>query len=152
MGNIVCATRGGAGSRAVQQAAITYARERGTGLVFLFVIDTSSLENEEAEMVSSLENEEAEMVAAVRDELLFLGQTLLRIAKKRAANYQVKAEIIVRDGNVKQQISKFLDESSAELLLLGAPRGTTDTIFGDDVIEQFAESIHSQSIETPALK
>jgi nucleotide-binding universal stress UspA family protein len=131
MGNIVCATRGGAGSRAVQQAAITYARERGTGLVFLFVIDTSSLENEEAEMV-----------AAVRDELLFLGQTLLRIAKKRAANYQVKAEIIVRDGNVKQQISKFLDESSAELLLLGAPRGTTDTIFGDDVIEQFAESIH----------
>jgi nucleotide-binding universal stress UspA family protein len=131
MGNIVCATRGGAGSRAVQQAAITYARERGTGLVFLFVIDTSSLENEEAEMV-----------AAVRDELLFLGHTLLRIAKKRAANYQVKAEIIVRDGNVKQQISKFLDESSAELLLLGAPRGTTDTIFGDDVIEQFAESIH----------
>jgi len=131
MGNIVCATRGGAGSRAVQQAAITYARERGTGLVFLFVIDTSSLDNEEAEMV-----------AAVRDELLFLGHTLLRIAKKRAANYQVKAEIIVRDGNVKQQISKFLDESSAELLLLGAPRGTTDTIFGDDVIEQFAESIH----------
>jgi nucleotide-binding universal stress UspA family protein len=131
MGNIVCATRGGAGSRAVQQAAITYARERGTGLVFLFVIDTSSLENEEAEMV-----------AAVRDELLFLGHTLLRIAKKRASNYQVKAEIIVRDGNVKQQISKFLDESSAELLLLGAPRGTTDTTFGDDVIEQFAESIH----------
>ncbi len=131
MGNIVCATRGGAGSRAVQQAAITYARERGTGLVFLFVIDTGSVEQEEAELV-----------AAVRDELLFLGQTLLRIAKKRAANYQVAAEIIVRDGRVKEQITKFLDESSAELLLLGAPRGTTDTTFGDDVIEQFAESIH----------
>jgi nucleotide-binding universal stress UspA family protein len=131
MGNIVCATRGGAGSRAVQQAAITYARERGTGLVFLFVIDTSSLESEEAELI-----------AAVHDELLFLGQTLLRIAKKRAANYQVAAEIIVRDGRVIEQISKFLDESSAELLLLGAPRGTTDTIFGDDVIEQFAVSIH----------
>ena len=131
MGNIVCATRGGAGSRAVQQAAITYARERGTGLVFLFVIDTGSVEQEDAELV-----------AAVHDELLFLGQTLLRIAKKRAANYQVAAEIIVRDGRVKEQITKFLDESSAELLLLGAPRGTTDTTFGDDVIEQFAESIH----------
>lgn len=131
MGNIVCATRGGAGSRAVQQAAVTYARERGTGLVFLFVIDTGSVEQEEAELV-----------AAVHDELLFLGQTLLRIAKKRAANYQVAAEIIVRDGRVKEQITKFLDESSAELLLLGAPRGTTDTTFGDDVIEQFAESIH----------
>lgn len=131
MGNIVCATRGGAGSRAVQQAAITYARERGTGLVFLFVIDTGGVEQEDAELV-----------AAVHDELLFLGQTLLRIAKKRAANYQVAAEIIVRDGRVKDQITKFLDESSAELLLLGAPRGTTDTTFGDDVIEQFAESIH----------
>jgi hypothetical protein len=82
------------------------------------------------------------LIAAVHDELLFLGQTLLRIAKKRAANYQVAAEIIVRDGRVIEQISKFLDESSAELLLLGAPRGTTDTIFGDDVIEQFAVSIH----------
>ncbi len=131
MGNIVCATRGGAGSRAVQQAAITCARERGSGLVFLFVIDTSSVESEEAELE-----------AAVREELHFLGQTLLRIAKKRAANYQVKAEIVVRDGEVRDQITKFLDESSAELLLLGAPRGTTDTTFGDDVIEQFAEAIH----------
>ena len=131
MGSIVCATRGGAGSRAVQQAAISYAREKGNELVFLFVIDTGSVEGEEDELVT-----------AVRDELYFLGQTLLRIAKKRAANYQVAAEIVVRDGTVKDQITKFLGECSAELLLLGAPRGTSDTIFGDDVIEQFAEAIH----------
>ncbi len=134
MGSIVCATRGGAGSRAVQQAAISYARERGNELVFLFVIDTGSVQGEEEELVT-----------AVRDELYFLGQTLLRIAKKRAANYQVAAEIVVRDGRVKDQITKFLDECSAELLLLGAPRGTSDSIFGDDVIEQFAESIHSDT-------
>ena len=131
MGNIVCATRGGAGSRAVQQAAITYARERSLRLVFLFVIDTSSVEHEEDEVVT-----------AVHDELLFLGQTLLRIAKKRAANYQVTADIVVREGEVRDQIVKFLNESSAELLLLGAPRGTTEATFGDDVIEQFAEVIH----------
>jgi hypothetical protein len=131
MGTIVCATRGGAGSRAVQQAAISYAREQESELIFLFVIDTGSLESEEDELVT-----------AVRDELYFLGQTLLRIAKKRAANYQVAAEIVVRDGKVKDQITKFLNERAAELLLLGAPRGTSDTIFGDDVIEQFAEAIH----------
>jgi hypothetical protein len=130
MANIVCATRGGAGSRAVQQAAITYAREKGSELVFLFVIDTSSVEGEEEELVS-----------AVRDELYFLGQTLLRIAKKRAANYHVAAEIVVRQGMVREQITGFLAESGAELLLLGAPRGTSDAIFGDDVIEQFAEAI-----------
>ena len=131
MGSIVCATRGGAGSRAVQQSAITYARERGTDLVFLFVVDTCSLQNEEDELIR-----------AVCKELLFLGQTLLRIAKKRAANYQVTADIVIREGEVKEEISKFIDERSAELLLLGAPRGTTDTTFGDDVIEQFAEAIH----------
>jgi nucleotide-binding universal stress UspA family protein len=134
MSSIVCATRGGAGSRAVQQAAITYARERGISLIFLFVIDTSSLANEETAMVS-----------AVRDELLFLGQTLLKIAKKRAANFQVDADVVIREGKVKEEISKFLDECSADLLLLGAPRGTTDITFGDDVIEQFAEVIHRES-------
>ena len=131
MGSIVCATRGGAGSRTVQQAAITYARERSTDLVFLFVVDTYSLQNEEDELIR-----------AVCKELVFLGQTLLRIAKKRAANYQVTADIVIREGEVKEEISKFIDERSAELLLLGAPRGTTDTTFGDDVIEQFAEAIH----------
>lgn len=131
MGSIVCATRGGASSRAVQQAAISYAREKGSELVFLFVIDTGSVEKEEEQLVT-----------AVHDELYFLGQTLLRIAKKRAANFQVAAEIVVRDGRVKDQITKFLEDSSAELLLLGAPHGTTDTIFGDDVIERFAEAIH----------
>ena len=130
MGSIVCATRGGAGSRAVQQAAISLARERDRELVFLFVIDPANLVKEEAELV-----------VAVRDELLFLGQSLLRIAKKRAANNQVAAEIVVREGSVRDEIAKYLGESSAELLLLGAPRGTTANIFGDDVIEQFAQDI-----------
>ena len=131
MGNIVCATRGGSGSRALQRAAIARAREQGSDLVFLFVVDTSSVEGEEPELIR-----------AIHDELRFLGQTLLRVAKKRAAHFQVDADIVIREGKVKEEIDKFLAESQAELLLLGAPRGTTETTFGDDVIEQFALTIH----------
>lgn len=134
MGSIVCATRGGAGSRSVQQAAINYARQRKSDLVFLFVIDTSSIDEEEEELIQ-----------AVRTELYFLGQTLLRIAKKRAANFQVTAEIVIREGRVMDQITTFLEESAAELLLLGAPRGTTATTFGDDAIERFAEAIYRET-------
>ena len=134
MDSIVCATRGGAGSRVVQQAAINYARETGSELIFLFVIDTTSLAGEEEKLIS-----------AVRNELFWLGQTLLNIAKIRAANNQVSAEIVICDGEVQDQICSFVTERSAELLFLGAPRGTTDTTFGDDSIELFAESIHQDT-------
>lgn len=130
MGTIICATRGGTGSRAVQQAAIRHAKDSEDGLIFLFVIDTSSVEDEEETMVS-----------AIREELNWLGQTLLRIAQKRAANHQVSSEIAIREGEVGEQIAEFIKERSADLLLLGAPRGTSDRTFGDDVIEQFAEAI-----------
>lgn len=134
MGTIVCATRGGAGGRAVQTRAISYARENDKPLVFLYVIDTEALTNKDNALAT-----------AVHQELGWLGQTLLRIAQKRAESLQVESEIVVREGPVRDEISRFLQERSAELLLLGAPRGTTSSIFGDDAIEQFAISIQESS-------
>ena len=134
MGCIICATRGGAGSRAVQERAIQYAQEHGHILVFLFVIDTTSLR----EVDESLRK-------ALREELRWLGFTLLLIARKRADNAQIDSEIIIREGVVHDEIINFIDEKSADLLFLGAPRGTTATLFGDDFVEQFAKSIENES-------
>ena len=134
MGCIICATRGGAGSRAVQERAIQYAQEHGHTLVFLFVIDTTNLR----EVDESLRR-------ALREELRWLGLTLLLIARKRADNAQIDSEIIIREGVVRDEIINFIDEKSADLLLLGAPRGTTATLFGDDLVEQFAKSIENES-------
>lgn len=134
MGCIVCATRGGAGSRAVQERAIQLAQEHGHILVFLFVIDTNSLSDTDEGMRT-----------AVRDELYWLGRTLLLIARKRADSARVDSEIVIREGTVRDEIIKSITERSADLLLLGAPRGTTDTVFGDDLIEQYARSIQRES-------
>lgn len=133
MGNqkpIVCATRGGEGSRVVQSAAIRRAKESGQPLVFLYVTDPHSL----GEYDQALE-------PAVREELDWLGETLLRTAQRRANAAQLHAEARIRQGNVREEICRFLEESNAGILLLGAPRGTTANVFGDDAVEQFAQEI-----------
>lgn len=134
MGCIVCATRGGAGSRAVQSHAINYAREHNKQLAFLYVVD--------AETVGT---RGSALVPAVLQELSWLGQTLLRVAQMRAESFQVESEIAIREGPVRGEINRFLQEQSGELLFLGAPRGTTSGVFGDDAIEQFAQSIQEGS-------
>ena len=51
------------------------------------------------------------------------------------------SEIVIREGPVQDEICRFITEREAELLLIGAPRGTTAVIFGDDKVEQFAADI-----------
>ena len=135
MKTIVCATRGGAGSRAVRERAIELASQREMKLVFLFVID-----------LSGLDNGDEKLRPAVRDELAWLGSALLRIAQQRAHSANIESEIVIREGLVKDEICNFIKERSAELLLLGAPRGTTAAIFGDDKVELFASEIEKETV------
>jgi nucleotide-binding universal stress UspA family protein len=130
MESIVCATRGGAGSRAVRERAIEYASQHGAALTFLFVID-----------INSLDDADDKLRAAVCDELAWLGLALLRIAQQRADAAHVESEIVIREGLVRDEICRFIQERSADLLLIGAPRGTTTAVFGDDKVEQFAADI-----------
>lgn len=131
---IVCATRGGEGSLAVQVAAIDRAKATGKPLIFLFVTDPLS--------VSAYDEGLAE---AVKAELNWMGETLLRVAQMRADSARVISEVRIRQGNVKEEIPRFLKEVGADLLFLGAPRGTTANVFGDDAIEQFGNQIERDS-------
>ena len=133
-GSIVCATRGGAGSRAVQEKAIDYAQELERGLIFLYIVDTSN--------INAIEDS---LHFALQEELNWMGNALLNIAHKRAENRRITSRIVIREGEVMDEICSFLKEEAAELLLLGAPRGTTTASFGDDPIERFAESIEQES-------
>jgi hypothetical protein len=130
MACIVCATRGGEGSRAVQLAAIERAKRTGNDLIFLFVADPASRGVVEETLRS-----------AVREELLWMGSAMLQIARRRAEAKEIDVQLAIREGEVNKQIGRFLQEVDAELLFLGAPRGTTSTVFGDDAIERFAQSI-----------
>ena len=130
MGAIVCATRGGQGSRAAQLQAIKEAKETGERLVFLYVVD-----------INSIGYFKEALAPAIRAELRWLGRALLHIARQRAEQEGLQAKIVLREGNVKDEIEAFLQECRASLLLLGAPRDTTRTVFGDDAIEKFAHEV-----------
>lgn len=131
MNEIVCATRGGEASRAVQMAAIEQAKASGDPLVFLYVVSPEAIMHVEP----GLED-------AVLEELIWLGKAVLNVAEDRAEGEGLKAEKVIRMGNVRDEICGYLTEQQARLLLLGAPRSATTSVFGDDPVERFASSIH----------
>lgn len=134
MGCIVCATRGGEGSRAAQMAAIRQAQKVGKPLVFLYVTDPDSLGDADEQLLP-----------AIRHELNWMGRTLLQVAKGRAEAAGLEASVEIREGNVQEQIERFLQEVDAQVLLLGAPRGLTANVFGDDAVERFAQLIEEDT-------
>ena len=139
---IVCATRGGEGSRAVQLAAIKFAKESNNPLIFLYVTDPTSLGEYDESLMES-----------VSLELDWMGETLLRTAQRRADAAELVSEVRIRQGRVQDEICQFLKETEASLLLLGAPRGTTANVFGDDAVEQFAQRIiDSTKIEVKIIR
>ena len=134
MGSIVCATRGGEGSRAVQLEAIRRCKVSERPLIFLFVIDPETL----GEIDESLRD-------SIQSELDWMGKTLLQVAHQRAELAGLDSQVVIRNGTVRNEISTFLKETHAELLLLGAPRGTTANVFGDDAVEKFALLIQEET-------
>jgi hypothetical protein len=126
MSDIVCAIRGGAGSRAVQNAAIHQALAGDEALVFLYVIDRRVLEACEASMQPSM-----------RNELYWMGKTLVRIAVARAqAAGLSRVTWAVREGEVREEIVRAVSARPTRLLLIGAPRRETDK--GPDPAASFA--------------
>lgn len=130
---LVCATRGGEGSRAAQLTAIEMARSHDLHLVFLYVVDAARIS----------EYEEV-LQEAVRAEFHWLANALLNIARQRAEQAGLSAEVVVLEGAVKEQIEQFLRRREATRLMLGAPRGTSPQ-FGDEAIERYARSIEQDT-------
>jgi len=115
-------------------AAIELAQQFGLPLVFLYVTDPGSLGE-----VDEL------LLTAVRQELNWMGKTLLQVAKGRAEAANLKASVEIRVGNVQEEIEQFLREVHASVLILGAPRGVTANVFGDDAVERFAQTIQADT-------
>lgn len=134
MPQIVCATRGGQGSRVVQEEAIRRSQTLGRLLVFLYISDPTS------QMPI-----DASLWPALQAELNWMGQTLLHLARQRAEAAGLLAQVVIRQGDVRTEISRYVRENGVELLLLGASRHTSANVFGDDAVEQFAAAIQGET-------
>jgi len=108
---IVCATRGGEASRRTQERAAALAKERGASLVFLYVADCGFA----GPLSPTLET-------AMNDELMRLGGSLVSIAKVRAQEQGVDAQVVVLCGEVRKSIQEYLRQVDAGMLVIGASR------------------------------
>ena len=132
---IVCATRGGKASLILQAKAVQLAKTEKADLVFVYIVNIESL----GEM-----NEK--MAQAAREELAWFGNALLQVAQLRAQRAGVRAEIVVREGNVRDKIEEVLREKEADLLVLGTPHVQKSTpAFEEDSLTRFARQIESDT-------
>lgn len=127
MTRIVCATRAGEGSRAVQMAAIHEAKDTGQPLIFLYIVESRYYET-----VDEI------MRPFIRAELYWMAKTLVRIAENRARIAGVFPELVTREGLVQTEISKFVNEVPTSSLFLGAPRPHKSNTFDSEAIDLFS--------------
>jgi nucleotide-binding universal stress UspA family protein len=130
---ILCATRGGEASYRTQQAAIELAKDRGDGIIFLYVNDLSFLNKTAAPIVVDVENEVGQM-----------GDFFLLMAQERAAEQGVEARITTRKGTVREEIKKAALDEGATLVVLGRPMGK-QSAFQMTSLRAFAAEIENET-------
>lgn len=106
---MVCATRGGPGSRACQLRAVHRARELGARLVFVHVVDLRAVDGVEERIRD-----------AVRSELAWVGRALLNIAEQRARSVGVQSLSVLREGDTWAEVARVAAEQGADLLMVGS--------------------------------
>jgi nucleotide-binding universal stress UspA family protein len=131
MGRILCATRGGEASRRTQDAAIALAREQGDELIFLYVADSSFLNQMAAPLVIDVESR-----------LVKMGEFQLLMAQERAAAQGVSAQTIVREGKLRAELVGAARELEVDLIVLGRSVDRHEqAIFDETGLQAFATSL-----------
>lgn len=123
-----------------QDLAIEIAMERQLPLAFLYVSDTSFLDQLAAEMIVD-----------VGSELSDLGAFFLHLAIQRAHQSGVAAKAIVRPGRFPEALVEAAREIQAELIVLGRP-GVDTGQFNPAAFQAFLEKLRQQTgmeVRTP---
>lgn len=135
MAGVVCAIRGGPGSRPTIHRAVELAGEYQLPLYFLYVVNLDFL----ARTTSSRTH-------SISEEMRQMGEFILLNATSTAESAGVPAEGIVRHGNVGEEIIKLSQEKEAEYVVLGRPQGEIEeNVFDRQQITDFAERIEGET-------
>jgi nucleotide-binding universal stress UspA family protein len=129
MGKILCATRGGEASQRTQDLAIALAKERSDDLLFLYVVNTSFLDQLAAPFVVDIESR-----------LERMGSFQLAIATERAAEQGVAAQSVVRRGRLQTELAEVAREMEVSVIVLGRPRNQT-AVFDEAGLDAFARDL-----------
>jgi nucleotide-binding universal stress UspA family protein len=135
MAVILCPTRGGQSSVANQQQAIALAKERAADLIFLYISD-----------VTFLERLSSPVLIDVSHELDVMGEFLLAMAQERAKEAGIEADIVVRQGEFRQNLLEIVKDREADTVVIGrSAKGTGVTT--DEFMTNLAEAVNEAGAE-----
>ncbi len=135
MPGVVCAIRGGPQSRPTINQAIELASSTRLPLYFLFVVNLDFLSQSMSTRTQLISKEMHEM-----------GEFILLTAQSTAESRDVRAERVVRHGNVAAEVIGLSREVGADYVVLGRPRlEHEENVFSTDHLKDFSQRIENES-------
>ncbi|MEA3337089.1 MAG: universal stress protein [Chloroflexota bacterium] len=134
MEHIVCAARGGPGSRPAIELSISLAQENDARLTFLYIVDCDFLGH--AILASS---------SIIHQQLREMGEFIMLKLQAEAASLGVEADFAIEEGTVREGIRHFVNESGADTVVVGRPaREKTADVFDSDSLVQFSALLEAE--------
>jgi nucleotide-binding universal stress UspA family protein len=137
IGQVVCAVRGGKESRATVSRAIGLALEHKAKLTYLHIVNAEFLGGSPVSgRLSVVYKELDEMVR-------FLMMILVDRAQRRGVE---DVDYILREGNIRRQLSLFVEESQADIMVMGRPiRSPGSNVFSEAQFDVFVQELNKTS-------
>ena len=127
---ILCPTRGGKDSYPNQDWAVALAKERGVGVLFLYITNVDFLGLTAAPKLVDIEHELDE-----------LGEFMLTMAQERADKAQVSASTLVMHGHFRDVLGEVIEEQEIGTVVLGSSAGGTGVVT-ESYIQSVIDEIH----------
>jgi nucleotide-binding universal stress UspA family protein len=135
MSGVICAIRGGPHSQPTIDCAINLAIEHRCPLHFLYVVDIEFLARASVVRVSTISKEMHSM-----------GEFIMLAAQTAAEKRGAKADGVVRDGNVVDEIVALCHETGADFVIVGKPHTKVEeNVFTHDLLQQFSDRIEKET-------
>ena len=127
---ILCPTRGGKDSYPNQDWAVALAKERGVGVLFLYISNVEFLGLTAAPKLVDIEHELDEM-----------GEFMLTMAQERAEKAEVSASTLVMHGHFRDVLGEVIEEQEIGTVVLGSSAGGTGVVT-ESYIQGVIDEIH----------
>jgi nucleotide-binding universal stress UspA family protein len=135
MSGIICAIRGGPHSQPTIQKAIATARQYKIPIYFLYVVN-----------LDFLEHTEQSRTQVIQREIHAMGEFICLKAQIEARRAEAQANVIVREGNVIQEIIALCHEVGADYVILGHPQGEhAANIFDLERLQKFGQRLETET-------
>jgi K+-sensing histidine kinase KdpD len=135
MSGIVCAFRGGPHSQPTIRQAIAIAKQHKIPIHFLYVVN-----------LDFLEHSEHSRTQVIQQEMRAMGEFICLKAQIEAKREDVLANVVVREGNVSQEIIALCQEVKADYVILGRPQAEhVANIFDLERLKAFGQMLEKQT-------